>query len=157
MWILPLTLLLLSLNQVKVAYDLHRTLASGTPGQARIVELEISNRADVTLDYVVLAVAPDEGSPFTTGRLALPHSLAPQLKGLETVPVRVLSEGAQEVIIEPIARPQWRIAAINAVMSFVGFVLFAVGVAAWNRYLARRGDPAERDPAQVAALEAGPA
>ncbi|WP_272481675.1 hypothetical protein [Rhodothermus marinus] len=37
-------------------------------------------------------------------------------------------------------------ALIQAVMSLLGGVLFAVGVAWWNRLLRRQGDPAWRTP-----------
>lgn len=143
MWLVPGLLLLLALNQTKVAFDLHRTLAEGTPAVAEVLEYDKTERADVTFSYVRLRVPLGEHRAIER-TLPLPLSLMPQVEDRETVNVLVLPGAAQEVVVAAIARPQWRMAAINAAMSFVGFLMLGAGVFAWNRYLARKGDPAER-------------
>ena len=152
MWVLPALLLLLAINQAKVARDVRHTLEAGLPATAEITNVQKENRVDVTYDYVDLRVVLEDGRVLTKETLSLPHSLFPLIENQETVEVRVLPGAAQEIVIAStggpearlVARPQWRLAAINAAMSFIGFVIFAAGVFAWNRYLGRRGDPAER-------------
>lgn len=143
LWIFPALLLLLTINQAMVAYDIHRTLEEGTPAVAEVMEYYKTDRVDVTYGHVKLRVPLDD-TRIIEQVYPLPISLLPQVEGRETVDVLVLPGADQEVVIEAIARPQWRMAAINAAMSFVGLVLLSFGVFSWNRYLQRKGDPAER-------------
>ncbi len=145
LWIFPALLLFLTVYLGKAAIDLYETLHEGVPAVAEVTELEISNRVDVTYDYVSLRVALPDGQVIERERLSLPHSLAPSLAGQSTLQVRVRPGAEQEVVIERIARPQWRIALTNAVMSFIAFVIGVVGVGWWNRYLSRQGDPAQQE------------
>lgn len=153
MWILPALLLVLAINQAKVARDIRHTLEQGLPAVAEITNAQKVNRADVTYDYVDLRVMLESGQVLTKEALSLPHSMFPLVENQKTVEVRVLPGAAQEVVIAStggpearlIARPQWRLAAINAAISCIAFFLFAAGIFAWNRYLGRRGDPAERE------------
>ncbi len=149
LWLAPALLLLLSINQIKVAYDLHHTLAEGTPAIAEVLAYGKVDRADVTFAFARLRV-PIDDQHVIERELPLPLSLIPQVEGRETVNVLVLPGAAQEVVIEAIARPQWRMAAINAAMSFGAFLIFFFGVLAWNRYLTRRGDPAVNPAASPA-------
>ena len=142
LWLVPLLLVVLTINQAKVAYDLHWTLASGTPAVAEVLEVHKTNRVDVTFGSVRLRV-PVAGQTVER-TFPLPISLLPQVEDRETVDVIVLPGAAQEVVVAAIARPQWRMAASNAAMSFIGLVLATLGVFAWNRYLARKGDPADQ-------------
>lgn len=147
LWIFPGILLFLTINQVKVALDVRQTLEQGRPATAEVVEVYKTNRVDVTYSHVKLRVALAPGD--TLERLfPLPLTLMQPLEGKDSLDVRIIPGEAQDIVITEIARPQWRMAAINAAMSFVGLVLLTVGVFAWNRYLKRRGDPAEarREP-----------
>lgn len=147
LWAVPALLLFLTINQIDVARDIQRTLEEGTPAVARIIGFESSDRVDVTLDVVSLSVELPDGQVLEKRRMALPHAVAPLLEGKEELDVRVLPGSDQEIVIttaenQSIGRAQARIAAINAAMAFVGMVLAGFGVFAWNRYLARKGDPA---------------
>jgi hypothetical protein len=144
LWIIPLLLLVLTIQQAKVAIDLRATLQEGTPATAEILELEISNRVDVTYDWVSLRVTMPDGRVFEQEQMSLPHTLAPELEGKQQVDVRVRPDAPQPVAITQFARAQWRIAAIQSVMAFVGALLMGGGVFWWTRYLRRQGDPAER-------------
>ncbi|RMH65942.1 MAG: DUF3592 domain-containing protein [Bacteroidetes bacterium] len=150
-WLVPALLLFLAVNQGRVALELRDTLQTGTPVTAEVLDLEVSNRVDVTLDYVSLRIPLPDGGELVREQMALPHSLAPRLEGREEVEVRVQPGAAQDVVITDIAETQWRIAAMNAAMSLFGALLFGGAVFAWNRYLARQGDPGYRQVAEPGA------
>ncbi len=145
-WILPVFFLLLTPHQAEVAYDLYTTLQEGEPAQAEIVSLEQSNRVDVTYDYVHLRATLDDGRVIERKKLSLPHSIATVIRNQDRdmIEVRVRPGADQEMVLAEMGATQWRIAALNAAMAFFGAVVFGIGVAWWNRYLRREGDPSER-------------
>jgi hypothetical protein len=149
LWIFPVLLILLMIHQLKVAFDIRETLEHGTPATARIVDSFKTDRVDISFEYVSLRVELEDGQVIERAKMALPHGLYPQIEGRETVSVRVRPGAAQEIVIEEIARPQWRLAAINAGMSLIGFLIVVTGVFSWNRYLGRNGDPAVRPAESV--------
>lgn len=146
-WLVPAFLLFLTVNQGRVALELRSTLQAGTAATAEVLDLEVSNRVDVTYDYVSLRIPLPGGGEMIQEKMALPHSLAPRLEGKEEVAVLVQRGAAQEVVITEIAETQWRIAAVNAAMSLIGALLFGGAIFAWNRYLDRQGDPGHRQEA----------
>jgi hypothetical protein len=146
LWLAPALLFALALYQGWVAFTLHRTWTEGIPAVAVITELEISQRMDVTYDYVNLKVQLPDGRVWERTKLSLPHTLAPLLRGRDSVAVRVRLESPEDVVIVDLARAQWRMAAIQAIMSLLGGSLFALGVGWWNRLLRRSGDPAFQVP-----------
>lgn len=141
LWILPAILLFLTINQVNVAYDIRETLAKGTPATAEVLEVYQTNRADVTYGYIRLRIPADTGAVET--QLSMSLSLLNELEGSDSLDVRLLPGEDVEIVISDIARPQWRMAAINAGISFIGLILLTIGVWSWNRYLRRKGDPAD--------------
>jgi hypothetical protein len=156
LWVFPAILLFLAVNQLRVAYGLRATLAGGEPAVAEIYEYHTEDRVDVTYDYVSLRVPLPDGRVIEREKVSLPHSLAPLLEGRESVAVRVRPGADQPVVIMPIVQSQWRIAAVNAAISVVGFLLLGLGVYAWNRYLRRQGDPADQPVAAASpAAQAG--
>ncbi len=141
-WFFPALLIFLTFQQGKAAYDLNHTLQNGTEAIAEVTEYEESNRVDVVYDYVSLRIPLEDGSVMEKDNVSLPHTLISKLEGKETLPVLVLPGAAQEVVITEVAGTQSRIAGINAIMALVAFIMAFVLVAGWNRYLARKGDPA---------------
>lgn len=137
-------LALLALNQALVAWQIHETLEQGTPAMATVTELEVSNRVDVTYDYVSLRVDLPDGSVIEHEEMSLPHTLAVRLEGQTTMAVMVLPGASQEIVVTEIASTHWRIAAINAAVCFVGMLMALFGVVAWQRYLRKHGDPSDR-------------
>ena len=142
LWIFPAILLFLAINQVKVALDLRETLNRGVPVTAEVVEIYKTNRADVTYGYIQLRIPTADG--VVERRLSMPLSLLHALDGSDSLEVRLLPGEDQEIVVAAVARPQWHMAAINGALSLMGMVLLTIGVAAWNRYLRREGDPADR-------------
>ncbi|WP_263786735.1 hypothetical protein [Salinibacter grassmerensis] len=148
--LVPFLMVVLSLHQGKVAYDLHSTKTQGTTATAKVQEVHASNRTQVTYDYVSLRVPMPDGSTLTRERLSLPHGIVPALKGRETLQVRVASGGSRSIVVTeainatPVVDTQIRIAGINGLMSFGAALFFGVIIWFWNRSLRQNGDPAER-------------
>ena len=149
-WSAPLLLAVLSLHQGKVAYDLHSTKTEGTTATAEVQEVEVSNRTQVTYDYVSLRVPMPDGSVLIRERLSLPHGIVPALEGRETLEVRVAPGGSRSIVVTeainstPVVDTQLRIAGINGLMSLGAALFFGIAIWFWNRSLRRDGDPAER-------------
>ncbi len=146
LWLAPGLLFALGIYLGWSAYRLHHVWQEGIPAIAEITALEISARVDVTYDYVNLRIRLPDGRVVERKQLSLPHTLAPLLRGRDSIEVRIRPENPEDVVIVELVQTQWRMALIQAIMSLVGGVFFAVGVAWWNRLLRRRGDPALRAP-----------
>lgn len=141
LWIFPAILLFLTINQILVAVDVRETLTRGAPARAEVVDIHTTNRADVTYGYVQLRIPTAKG--MVERRLSMPLSLLYEIRGADSLDVRLLTDDDVDVVITAVARPQWRMAAINAAISFVGLMMLTAAVGAWNRYLKRKGDPAQ--------------
>ncbi len=135
-WLVPLTLLLLSIHQGKAARDLGVTLDRGEPAMAEVTRYLRSDRKDVTQAEVDLRVQLADGSTLVHDRLALPYSVAHRVDA-ESLAVRVLPGAAQEIVIVEIGPTQRRIAWSNAAMSAVMLIISTIGVFAWNRQVGR--------------------
>lgn len=149
LWFVPAALIFLSINQFKVGLDLRSTYADGEEAIARVLEYERVDRADVTYGYVSLEVPLSDGSVITRNEMPLPYSLLHRLEGKDSLAVFVRPGAAQEIVIGLVANAQWKMAIIQSVIAFFAAVMAFVAVGAWNRYLARKGDPARVLPAEV--------
>lgn len=143
LWIFPAILLFLTIDQLNVAFDLRRTLAEGTSAEAEIVAIDRTDRADITMASARLRV-PMESGEVLERDLPMPITFVEELEGRETMEVRLNPGADQEIVIAELGRAQWRLAAINSGMAFIALILVSIGVFAWNRYLQRKGDPANR-------------
>ena len=135
-WLVPLSLLLLSLHQAKAARDLGVTLERGEEAVAEVTRYLRSDRKDVTQAEVDLRVTLADGSTLVHDRLALPYSVAHRVEA-ESLAVRVIPGAAQEIVIVEIGPTQRRIALSNAAMSAVMLIMASIGVFAWNRQVGR--------------------
>ncbi len=136
LWLAPVLLVVIGLSLIRAGFSLKNTLESGTVVTARVVDVSIRNRADVTYGHIDLRV-PDTRGDSTDARLPLPLSLLMSLEGAPTVEVRSLEDTEQPIVIDRIARAQWHLSFINASMCLLGALLLAWGVWSWNRYLAK--------------------
>lgn len=147
LWFFPVLLFFLSIYLVDVAFDIHGTLTKGIPTTAEVLTVETTNRSEISYEYIDLRAMLPDGRVVEKHKMSIPHSFLPSLQGQKAVAVRVLPGADQEIVLDHLGRAHWRLAAIQAAMSFIGAVLLAVAVFAWNRYLRRSGDPALREPA----------
>ncbi|HYE58727.1 MAG TPA: hypothetical protein VD948_09485 [Rhodothermales bacterium] len=156
MWIAPALLLVAGLLLLKAPLDLGRTLREGTPAVARVLDYQTTNRTEVSYDALTVRVPLPAGDSLTHV-IPLPRGIAPIVGEEARVPVRVLPGAVRPVVIEsavvrtnqgPVAmnlgRTQIWIAGISSAMCLLGALLLGIAVGAWNRYLARHGDPGER-------------
>lgn len=143
LWIIPALLVLLTAHQAITAYDIRETLRNGEQSTAEVTEFDRTDRSEVTYAYVSLRVELPDGRVIEQNEMSLPYSLVPYVQNREEVDVVVRPGARQEIVIAEIGESHWRVAAINAGMSFIGFIMAAAGIFLWNRFLASRGDPAD--------------
>ena len=144
LWVAPALLLFLAINQIWVAFELKSTLENGKLVTANVTEYDKVDRADITYGFVSLSIPLEDGSTLIREKLSLPYTLLPYVENKEELEVIIMPGASQEIVIASIASAQWKMAAIQSLMAFGAFVLFAVGVRWWNRFLLREGDPAYR-------------
>jgi len=143
LWALPVLLIVLALALTKAGFDQRRTLEEGIPTMGTISNVEIKSRSEITYGHLDVSVTLDDGTQLTR-TLPLPLSLLHKVREQTVLPVRVLPGSDQPILIEEIARAQWRMSFIHAGMAGVGVIMLIIGVGAWNRYLNREGDPGVR-------------
>jgi hypothetical protein len=138
LWVFPGFLLFLAFNQAKVAYDLRQTWEHGTPATAEVLAYDNANRVDVTYGYVSLRVLMPDGSVIEKDQMSLPPTILPRLEDDSELAVHVRPGAAQELVVDKLMPAHWLIAAGQAGMGLIGFLLFGAGVLWWNRYLRRQ-------------------
>jgi len=143
MWVLPALLFFLTLHQGLVAYDLRATYLDGEAATAEVLEMQTTNRVDVTLDAVTLQVTREDGTTQVWRNLSIPHSLKDRVEDQAELDVLIRPGARQEVVMTALMPAHWLIAGGQAGMAFIGAVLLFWGVFAWNKYLVEEGDPAD--------------
>ena len=143
LWALPALLFLLAANQAVVTMDIRETVRAGAPAKAEVTSISATDRADITMASIRLRTLEADGS-HSEYVLPLPITFARALEGSDSLDVFLSPGAAQEVVIAQIGRAQWRLAGINGLVALLGALLLSWGVHAWNRYLRRQGDPADR-------------
>ena len=142
LWVFPGLLFLLAINQAIVTMNLRETVRAGAVVRAEVVAFSTTDRADITMASVHLRLPGTDGS-HTEHVLPLPITFVRSLEGNDSLDVFLPGNPSQEVVIAAIGRAQWRLAGINGGIALFGCILLSWGVYAWNRYLHRKGDPAE--------------
>ena len=135
LWVVPVLLMLLTINQAIVAWELRKTWERGQPAIAEVLNFESSNRADVTYGYVDLRVELDDTEAFTWEKISLPQVLWSRIEDKDSLAVRVRLGSSQEVVIESLMPGHWLIAASQVGISFLGAMLFMVGAWWWKGHL----------------------
>lgn len=145
LWIVPVLLVLLMAHQGWVAYEVDKTWENGVATTAKVVNYEMKAMAAQTHGIITLR-APLPNGDSIEQTLSVPAMLAAQLRNFNEVPVRVLPEGGQEIVMAEVVRTQRRMALINVFISGIGALLVAIAIRLWQRYLGREtstvADPA---------------
>jgi hypothetical protein len=144
LWLAPALLVFLVVNQTNVALDLRRTWLEGERATAEVVGFENSNRIDVTYGYVNLRVPLGDGRVLEKPKMSLPNTLIHRVEDKRRLDVHVLPGADQEVVIDALMPAHWLIAVAQAGICLLGALIFGGAIYAWNRYLRREGDPAQR-------------
>ena len=139
-WGVPAILLFLTIQQTKVTIDLGRTMNEGMPAVAEVLRYDRTDRKDVTHAEIDLRVVFGDGSVIEKTQMALPYTIAHRVEDADSVDVLVFPGSSQEVVIASIVGTQQKIALYNIAMSFIAFVLAAVGVYFWNRMIDNEAD-----------------
>jgi hypothetical protein len=153
LWIAPAIPFFLIFHQAYTALELRKTLDEGERAMAEVLELESSSRVEISYDYITLRIPLADGTVIVKEEMSLPHTLVPVIEGKSELPVRVRLGSGQEVVLEDIGPLHWKLAFMNMGMSIFGFVILFAGVFAWNRYLAKEGDPADRPHEETVDVE----
>ena len=133
-WFAPALLFALTLHQAYTAVQLDKTLTTGVETWAEVTRYDRSDRKDVTMVELDLLVHMPDGSTFERMNLTLPYSIGHRVEA-DTVAVRVLSGGSQEVVLQEIGATHVHIAWSNFGMSLIGFLIAFTGVFGWNKML----------------------
>ena len=143
LYLFPLLTLALTVHQAMVARDSHRTYTKGIPVVADVTEYERKDMAAQAHGIMALRIQLPDGRVMTH-HLTLPIILVDRLKNLGKVPVHVLEGSGEPVVLDELAQAQLRMALVNVSVAGLGTLMLVLAIAAWIRYLKRRGDPGER-------------
>ncbi len=141
LWVFPALLLVLTIHQGIVALEIRETFNHGIPAVAEITNTFTTDRVDVTYDFVGVRVRLPDGRMFEREEMPVPHTFYRQIISQPQIKVLLRPGSSQPVVFAQTGHAHWRMAAINAAISFMAFLIVTVGVFSWNRYLSRRGDP----------------
>jgi hypothetical protein len=145
MWIGPLLLLLIGGWLVRAGAQQRAAAERGALVTATVDSAVVHERSEITQGTIYLRYTPPgEAAPIVRA-VELPMSFLKELEGRigQPVQLRVLP-GSDQVVLADHARAQWVLTFAFAAMALLGAVGLGWMVGAWNRYLAREGDPALR-------------
>lgn len=144
LWVLPLLLLAISVALLAAGLEQRDVAEAGQEVTAEIVAIETQERSEISRGHVVLRYVPPAGGGAVERAVELPMTFLKDLQldpSQRTVAIRVLDDRGQVVLADHM-RGQWIMTLSFAAMALMGAFGFGFMVAAWNRYLARHGDPA---------------
>ncbi len=140
LWLVPALLLFYSFYLVNAGLDQKSTLDDGYKTLAQVTQVDVDQRAEITYGEIDLAFSDQSGLEIKE-TLPLPLSLLFMVRDEKELEVTYKADSSKPVVINKIARALWRMSLINAAICFVAGLLLIIPVFAWNRYLARHGDP----------------
>lgn len=145
MWIGPVFLLAIAAWLVWAGFEQREAAERGTVVTASVDTLVVRERSEITRGSAVFRYTPPGGTAEVTRDVELPMSFLKELQAHPGRPVdlRVLP-GNDQVVLANHGRAQWILTFSFAAMALLGALGLTWMVAAWNRYLAREGDPALR-------------
>lgn len=154
LWALPLLLLVIAAATTRAGLEQRAVDASGTVVPAEVTGLNLRERSEITTGQVGLRYTlPGAAAPVERD-VELPIILLKEIEAdlnalptgeALTLPILV-SDQTDQIVVASHRRGQWLLTFSLAAMALVGAVVSGILVGGWNRFLAREGDPALRDP-----------
>ena len=149
LWAAPALMAVIAVALLVSGLDQRRTATEGAEIQAQVVDVEVRERSEITRGAVTLRYTPPEASAPVTRTVELPLAFMKEIEQdfeadpALTLPIRV-REGSDQISLGAFERVQWVMTLAFAGMALMGAIGLVLLVGAWNRYLAREGDPAFR-------------
>lgn len=150
LWAMPLLLLLIAGGLFVAGLEQKQTVERQQPVQAEVLDVFTRERSEITRGDVLLRYVLPEGDHAIERRVEMPlvflKELEADLSADSGQTIRIYAEpgGDGQIVLASHPRAQWVMTFSFAAMSLVGALGLAWLVWAWNRYLKREGDPAER-------------
>jgi hypothetical protein len=160
LWAAPALMAVIAVALLVSGLDQRATAIEGTDVQAEVVDIEVRERSEITRGAVTLRYTPPEAAAPVERTVELPLAF---LKEIEqdlsdnpdlVLPIRV-REGSDQISLGAFERVQWVMTLAFSGMALMGAIGLVLLVGAWNRYLAREGDPALRHLDGAAAEASG--
>lgn len=144
-WLIPLVLLGLFAHQAFIAWSVQNTMSNGEAAVATVKNLQIRDMVAQSHGLVELEIPLKNGQAYQK-KMTVPAAWVYALgkKSLNTMAVHVLPGAGEDVILDEIARIQFRTTLINLGVIAVFFFMVVFGLVSWSRYLQKNGDPADR-------------
>ena len=155
LWALPLLLLVISVATFRAGMEQRAVDARGQTVEADVVGLTLRERSEITTGQVDLRYTPPGAAAPVERKVELPIILLKEIEAdlLEvpegetmTLPI-VISPETDQIVLGRHRRGTWLLTFSLSGMALIGTVVAGLLVGGWNRFLAREGDPALRDPA----------
>ena len=145
LWLIPLALIGLLLHQARVAYSVQYTLTAGQPVAANVLNLQMKDMVAQTHGLVELEVPLANGQTYHKN-MTVPAAWVYVLNKntLNTLNVPSLDGAFEDVVIDDIARVQFRTTIINIGVLLTFILMISLALIWWQRYLNKHGDPAYR-------------
>ena len=155
LWALPLLLLVIAVATLRAGLEQRAVDADGAAVEAEVTGLTLRERSEITTGQVGLRYTPPGAAAPVEREVELPIILLKEIEAdmLEVpegealrLPI-VVSPDTDQIVLGAHRRGTWLLTFSLSGMALVGAVVAGLLVGGWNRFLAREGDPALRDPA----------
>ncbi|OZC02604.1 hypothetical protein [Rubricoccus marinus] len=150
LWLLPLLLVAIAILLTVSGFEQRETAEYGERVVAEVLDVEVRERSEITHGMVKLRYTPPETAAPVERYIELPLAFMKEIQGdfesdsTLALPIRVQA-GSDQIILDAFSRVQWVMTFSFAAMSAFGAICLAWLVGGWNRFLAREGDPANRE------------
>ncbi|MEX0772715.1 MAG: hypothetical protein WEB89_10120 [Balneolales bacterium] len=136
LWLLPIGLTGLGIQQALVYYGIQNTEQNGTEYHAEVVEFQMKHMAAQSNGIIILKFTTDTGETIVQ-KLSLPIQNAGLLMDSETLSLKYLEGSYQPIIIMPTLWFQTKMVLINIGVIFLSVLITLVASLLAHRYADR--------------------
>ena len=145
LWALPLLMLVIAAALLRAGLEQREVAEHGAVVAATVEDLVVRERSEITRGSARFRYTEPGGTAEVVREVELPMSFLKELQERPGQPVRLrVLAGRDQVVPANHRRATWVLTLSFAGMALLGALGLAGLVGAWNRYLAREGDPALR-------------